>query len=107
MKEEDTGEEPPLNNMGALSIPILTSDMLRPTEEQGIKTKRHHVQVNVRGQAERKYRVTAAYTSMNAGSTQSQNLLIDGEITPIKIIMIIQTLYKMQEWIKQSIRNTI
>lgn len=51
---------------------------------------------------------------MYTGSTQSQNLLIDGKITPIIIIItiiitiiiiIIQTQYKMQEWTKQSIRN--
>ena len=49
--------KPPLNNMGALSTP----GVQRATEEQGIKTKRHHVQVKVRGQAERKYRVVTAY----------------------------------------------
>lgn len=59
VQEEEKGEEPPLNNMGALSI--LTSGILQPTEEKGIKTKRHHVQVNVRGRAERKCRITTAY----------------------------------------------
>lgn len=65
-------------------------------QKQGIKTKRHHVQVKVRGRAE-------PLTSMYAGSTQMYSS--KGEMTPE--IITIQTHYKMQEWIKQSITNTI
>lgn len=44
--------------MGALSTSQHISALLQPTQEEG---QQNHVQVNVRGQAERNYRVTTAH----------------------------------------------
>lgn len=62
----------PLDNMGALSA--LTSGIPGATEGRGIKTKTHllHVQVNVRGQAERKYHVTTANLCVRCFSSEPE-----------------------------------
>ena len=77
-------EEPPVNNMGALSTPRLASGILRPTQESNKKTS-----CSSKCKRTSREKIPCYYCIPQCTLVQSQNLLIDGEITPIIIIIII------------------